>query len=264
MFANMSLKFKLIGSFCIVAFVMCMVGWVGYGGVSSADHSLQQISHERMPSMWALTRMEWGQLRARQVAYLVMNPALPLSMRQKYPEFLKGAFDVIEEGRKSYEGIKKNEREEAVWKEVGPLWAAWEKDYNTFDQWAMASLTEKNPEVLDRYFDQMIEFANSQFAASAAAAMGKVQELTALNSKNAEAEATAATASASRAETMSLIFAIVGVLSALAFGIVLSLNLSKRINQIVSAAGEGANQIASAATQVSAAAQGVAEGSQEQ
>ncbi|MBU0508046.1 CZB domain-containing protein [bacterium] len=51
-------------------------------------------------------------------------------------------------------------------------------------------------------------------------------------------------------------------------GVVLSVLTIRSINRalirIVSAAGEGANQIASAATQVSSAAQGVAEGSQEQ
>jgi methyl-accepting chemotaxis protein len=264
MFQNLSLKAKLIGSFCVVAIVMCVVGWVGFNGVSSTDQSLQQISSQRMPSIIGLDRMSYGQLRARQVAYLVMNPSLPPSMRQKYPEFLADAFKMIEEGRAKYNETKKTSQEEALWKEVGPLWATWAKDYDTFDQWAKASLTETNPEALDRLFKQMIDFTGGQFAASAAAAMNKVNDLTALTTESSEKEAIAAGQAANSSKTMAWIFAVIGVVAALSFGVFLSLNISRRMNQIVAAAGEGARQIASAAGQVSSSAQGVAEGSQEQ
>lgn len=264
MFQTLSLKAKLIGSFCIVALIVCIVGFVGYNGISSANKSLQHISQERFPSVIGLNRMDWGQLRARQVAYLVMNPALPLAMRQKYPGFLKDAFKVIEDGRNAYEAIPRSPEEEAIWKEVGPLWAAWERDYDTFDKWAVASLEETNPEKLDKLYDQMIEFANNQFAASAAAAMNKVRELVEHSTKTATEQALAANQAAGRAQSMAAIFAILGVISALAFGIFLSLNISRRMNHIALAAGEGASQIASAAGQVSTSSQGVAQGSQEQ
>ncbi len=191
MFQNLSLKSKLIGSFFIIAIIMCMVGWVGFSGVSSSGASLQHISQERLPSVIALTRMEWGQLRARQVAYLVLNPSLPIEMRQKYPGFLADAFKVIDENRKAYEAIPRSPEDDAIWKEVGPLWSAWERDYDTFDKWADASLTETDPDKRDRLYDQMIEFANSQFAASAAAAMGKVRQLVEFSTKDAADDALA-------------------------------------------------------------------------
>lgn len=264
MFQSMSLKLKLLGAFLIVATIMCVVGWVGFNGVSSSAASLQHISQERLPSVIALTRMEWGQLRARQLAYLVLNPSLPIEMRQKYPGFLADAFKVIDENRNAYEAIPRSPEDDVIWKEIGPLWAAWERDYDTFDKWAVATLTEKDPEKLDQLYDQMIEFVNSQFAASAAAAMNKVRELVDASTKDAATDAVAANHAASRTETLASIFAILGVLSAIAFGSFLSLNISRRMNRIAMAAGEGASQIASAAEQVSTSSQGVAQGSQEQ
>ncbi|MBU0509415.1 MCP four helix bundle domain-containing protein [bacterium] len=264
MFANMSLKFKLIGSFCIVALIVCVVGWVGYSGLKSSSRSVTQIANVDLPAVVGLTTMQWGQLRARQVAYIVMNPSLPDKMRQAYPDFLAEARRVMQEGREMYEKVPHSEAEQAVWRELMPVWESWQKDYVTFDHWAMASLSERDPQKLNKLFEEMIGFTQGQFAASAAEAMKKLQLLTEMNKKAAEEESHAAEITASRATTWASFLAIFGVLSALAFGVFLSLNLSRKINQIVDAAGEGAGQIASAATQVSAAAQGVAEGSQEQ
>jgi methyl-accepting chemotaxis protein len=264
MFKNLSLKQKLVGAFSIVAFITCMVGWVGFSGVRDTNHSLQHIGNERLPSVVALTRMEWGQLRARQIAYLVMNPELPQKLRDKYPEFRADAFKVIDESRSAYMAIERSPEEDALWRDVGPLWSAWEKDYNTFDTWARASLTENNPDARRKYFDQMIEFTNGQFASSAAAAMNKLRELVEYNTNDAKTDAFEAGETANNAATMSWIFTISGVIAALSFGLFLSLSISRRLNQIVTEASSGADQIASAAGQVSSSSQGVAQGSQEQ
>jgi methyl-accepting chemotaxis protein len=84
---------------------------------------------------------------------------------------------------------------------------------------------------------------------------------------NEDVSAEAITASgmeSARSKTIAVIGMIAGFLIALAFGIFLSMSISRALTRIIDGLSEGANQVASASGQVSSSSQSMAEGASEQ
>jgi methyl-accepting chemotaxis protein len=264
MFSNLSLKTKLIGAFCIVAMFTCIVGWVGFSGVKDSQASISELGDVRTPSIVGLMSMEAGLNRVRLNNYLVMNRDLSKETRATYPDRIGKAWTSCDEGLKIYEPLPQTEEEAALWKDFLPSWNAYKKDWDAFNQIAMASLRESDPAKVAALCDQMNAAGSGSMAKTAREATDKLRAITELNVKIAQQQTLKAKTEAAADKAKSVGFAIAGVLAALGFGIFLSLSISRSLNRIVTEAGEGAQQIASAATQVSSAAQGVAQGSQEQ
>ena len=264
MFASLSLKSKLIGSFCIVAIILCLVGYVGFSGLAASQKGIASIDQVRLPSIKGLTQMQAGQLAIRINCYLVSNPQLPAKMRAAYAENVRAAWDEINQGWKTFEPLPQTEEEARLCQDFRPAWDSWKADFETFDQTAQASLRTQDAGELARQCSQMQSFIESTFAASAKTAMQKLAALTDDNYREAGNASDATMQTVGNAKTTATIFAIGGFLIALVFGIFLSLSISRNLNRISSAAGEGAANIATAAGQVASSAQGVAQGSQEQ
>jgi hypothetical protein len=264
MFQNMSLKFKLIGSFCVVAIIVCAVGWTGYSGLHKTDRGLSEVADVRLPSIEGLTMIEAGLMQVRMNCYAVMDPTQSLDIRSTYPDRVKMGLEKADEGWKLYEPLPQTPEEAVMWKEFVPLWKAWHDDWKTFDNLATRSLDSNDPQEFRRLCDEMHSFTNSNFAKSARGNIDKLRDLIALNYQIAGDAKKDAQAISKRSANMALSLSLVSVIVAFAFGLFLSFSISRNLNRIVSAAGEGASQIAAAAGQVSSSAQGVAEGSQEQ
>ncbi len=264
MFRNLSLKSKLIGSFCIVAMITCIVGWVGYSGLGSASDSITEVGLVRLPSVQGLLMMEAGLNRVRVNNYMVMNRDLPRDVRRDYPELVAKAWARADEGLKIYEPLPQTTEEAAMWKEFMVSWLAYKSDWNEFHRVALASLNETDPQRLEALYHEMAQTATGKMAEDARESAADLQKVTDLNVLIADTATDEAIAESSTSVTMALIFAIGGFLSALGFGVFLSLSISRNLNRIATSAAEGASQIASAANQVSTSSQGVAEGSQEQ
>ncbi|RPH93559.1 methyl-accepting chemotaxis protein [candidate division KSB1 bacterium] len=264
MFANMSLKVKLIGSFCIVAMILAVVGIVGYTGVAGAKHSIDSIGTANVPSLVALSQLQQSQLGVRLQCNAVLNPVYPEDRKQVYRSTMEGYWKDLDEAIKLYETLPRNPEMEAAWKEFGTSYENWKQWYGKFKTPTESYLSARSPDEAKVHLAKMNEIVFGGFADAARGVMNKVSQLADLNAKVATDETTSADAAAGRAQTMALCFAIGGILMALAFGIFLSLNISRRMNQIVTAVGEGASNISAASTQVASSAQSVAEGSQEQ
>jgi methyl-accepting chemotaxis protein len=264
MFANMSLKFKLIGSFCIVAMILVVVGWVGYSGSKTGGRSVDQLGKNQIPSFAALLKMESGQLGVRLLCNAVLNSDYPADKLQEARSQMIEQWKEMEEGRKAYDGIERSAEEESLWKETGKLWDEYKSTFGRFDSQLQSYVQARTVEESRRCRTAMSGYALGEMGTAAVALMNNLNEIEDAGNKDAELTTKASDDQSSRAETMSLAFMIAGVLTALAFGVFLSLNITKNLNQISNAAADGANQISSAAGQVAAASQGVAEGSQEQ
>lgn len=264
MFANMSLKFKLIGSFCIVAVVLCVVGVVGYSGIVDATRGLNSVGNVEMPAVIAAAKMQQGQLGVRVACNAIMNPQYPEAAKKGYPAQVEGFWKDIDDGIKDYQPLERNAEEEAMWKEFLTLIETYRSFYNRFQPVALAYVEEKNPAVAQTHLNKMCEIAFGGFAQAGGASMKKLATLTEANTKMAMDEMAAANARAARSKAMSLIFSIGGLLAALGFGIFLSLNISRRMSGIAMSVADGAGNISAASTQVASSAQSVASGSQQQ
>jgi methyl-accepting chemotaxis protein len=264
MFASFSLKFKLIGAFCIVAAVLGIVGITGYTGVASGSRSLNDISVEQIPSMVALNKMESAQLGVRLLCNAIMNPTYPDDRKASYRGGLEKYLANYDESLKDFEKQPRSEKDEALWADLKKLNENYFSYINKFHQEAIAYLASTKPEDVKEHLAAMNTIAFTGFAQSAGAVMGKIGELKELNMKDAEATAEEANKRAATAKTMALTIALIGILVALAFGIFLSMSISRGLQTVALTAGEGTEQISAASTQVSTASQSVAQGSQEQ
>jgi methyl-accepting chemotaxis protein len=264
MFANKSLKFKLIGAFSIIGLIVCVVGWVGYSGLVKAKAGLDELGDVRLPSVEGLFQMQGGMTRVRLANSQCMNPNLSAQARQKYDDDFKSAFAMIENGWKLYEPLPQTDDEAVMWKEFVPKYNEWKQYTNKVHEVGMAAVRAKDQAEIQTHCLAGLEIMSGQMAKVYSECGDKLDNIVELNVRVGEAANKLADSQGKRAKNMALIFALGGLLSALGFGIVLSLNISNRLNKVVAEASEGAGQIASAATQVSSAAQGVAQGSQEQ
>jgi len=264
MFRNTSLKQRLLASFGAIAVALVVVGAVGYFGTQNVNEALLESSDVRSPSLYNLQNIEAAQNRIRLNCYMVMDTDLPLSARQDYLDRIAKAWTQADEGFKGYNELPHASQEMALWNEFLPSWNSWRNSWNEFHRYAQASLSANDPAEIARNAAQMRTLTQGSMKTEVRAATDKLRELVALNVKMSHEEADVAAASADRSITLALIIAILGVIGAMTFGYLLSTSISRKLDEIVTEATEGAKQISAAAEQVSSSSQSVAQGTQEQ
>jgi methyl-accepting chemotaxis protein len=95
-------------------------------------------------------------------------------------------------------------------------------------------------------------------------AMGLLDKIVQINRDVANVEVKRSTTQSAFLKVLSLIAMLIGVVLALALGILITRSITKPIHRIISGLTEGAEQVASASTQVSSASQSLAQGSSQQ
>ncbi len=95
-------------------------------------------------------------------------------------------------------------------------------------------------------------------------AVGLLEEIVEINRRVAKEEVDTAVAQATFLEVLSLVAMAVGVVAAVALGVLISRSINKALRRIADNLGSGADQTASAAGQVSSASQSLAQGASEQ
>lgn len=264
MFSNLSLRTKLVGSFLIVASVMAVVAWVGYSGITTVQASLMEVGDVRSPGMHGLQNMESSLTAIRMNNLMVTNPRTLAADRAQYPTLMAKAWEKLGAGQKEYESIPHSPQEEALWQEYVNSFNAWKVDYDRAYRIGTEISSATDAARIDALAGEMTLITAGDLKVNFRNAVTKLSEIVAIDEKLAQESMSTGHTSASHARSMALGFALMGILAALALGVVISTAISRKLNQIVNEATEGANQIAAAAGQVSSASQGVAEGSQEQ
>lgn len=265
MFNSLSLKAKLIGAFCVVVCITSVVGWVGYSGLSSASLAIEDVGNVQIPNVEHLLSLQGGVYRTRLENWILLNPETPPATREKYASKLSDIWSDIDKHWKAYEPLPRTPDEDILWKDFESSWSRWKPFVEDFQHTAKQYSESRDPREQEQLLASMNKkIFNPEFLQVAGESASKLQKAVDYDVKLANETAEAALESASTDKASSLIFAIIGVLAGLAFGLFLSLSISRNLNRIAASAEEGASQIAAAASQVSESSQGVAQGSQEQ
>jgi methyl-accepting chemotaxis protein len=264
MLSTLSLKAKLLGAFCVVGLIVCLVGWQGYYSVAKGQKVVSEISQVRCPDITAVSGMNEAQTKIRMWNREVLNPLIPLEKLQQYSDNINAALRLFADNRAFYEKLPKGDEEAKLWKDIVPLWEEFLRYNGQYMSLATSLPAAANAEAALAIRKQMNELMFSAWRANATETTGKLGELVSLNLKLGNDTGKRAEDQANAAKRVCLIFCILGLASALTFGFYLSISISRPLQQVAESAGEGAEQIAAAAEQVSSASQEVAEGSQEQ
>ncbi len=113
-------------------------------------------------------------------------------------------------------------------------------------------------------FNSANQYAMVTARAKQLVAMDLLSQIVKINEDASSAATSAAGIESARSKTIAVIGMIAGFLVALAFGIFLSISISRALTRIIDGLSEGANQVASASGQVSSSSQSMAEGASQQ
>ncbi|MBI5060037.1 MCP four helix bundle domain-containing protein [candidate division KSB1 bacterium] len=264
MFTNLSLKAKLTGAFCIVSIILCAIAFIGYRGLTASTTQIDDVANVRVPSIDGLADMEAAMYRIRMTNNMVANASVLPAKRQQYPALLKEAWTQYDQGRQEYEPLPQTPEEAVMWKEYVVLHEQWKTLAQEFEQLALQSLKNENQKQLGQRSTAMAELVTGELASKAVETYQLLRKIRDLNLQVARENTLELEHNNARAQFLMIAFGIGGVLAALAFGLFLSISISRSLNRLAVSAKEGATQISVAAQQVASSAQSVAQGSQEQ
>ncbi|MFA6243042.1 MAG: methyl-accepting chemotaxis protein [Candidatus Hydrogenedentales bacterium] len=181
--------------------------------------------------------------------------------RQVAYDRITAAWQRVEDAWKVYEPLPQLPEESQLWKEFVPAWNAWKADHEAF----MALSKDYDTTVEDYLrsndlYEKMTTQALVTNALTFSAAEQYMNTLVDVNRRKSDAEVQ----NTAWLKTASLVAMILGVVTALLLGLLISRSINKALSRIAASIGTGADQTASAAGQVAQSSQSMAEGVSEQ
>jgi methyl-accepting chemotaxis protein len=172
---------------------------------------------------------------------------------------------IIEPHQRFHEGVRKikellggGNREEAQATYERQMVPAMQEVFQHFD--AMRKIADDSIE----QFNQAQNLVLGPVRQRQLAVMELLDKIIQINSDVAAAEVKQSNAQAGFLKGLSLVATLLGVVLALALGVLITRSITKPINRIIESLSEGADQVSSASGQVSSASQQLAEGSSQQ
>jgi methyl-accepting chemotaxis protein len=252
---NMTLRAKLVGGFICIAIMIVVGGLVGSYGIHQTEAALKEANDIRLPGAMALGVMKEAQTAIRVVERTLLLPELQSDEGFKSRQFMliDAAWKRADEAMKQFDTLPKSNDETTRWNGVKTSWEAWKKGIGPFLD---AFKAGKREEALAASSSSMRE---SYFAAAKS-----IDDLIALNLKETKENQLNVERATAGIKFAAVAGSIVGVILAVAFGIVFSLMITRPINHVMAGLSDNAEQVAAASLQVASSSQSLAEGASEQ
>lgn len=258
MFKGKSLKFKLILSFCVVAVITLIVGFIGWNGTQKLNKKIGEISEENIPKIQNVAIM-----REAVVAIKLVDRSMLFENSDEVYNRLNALYtksvEQIKNSSEKYSELPKTAAAKSKWEDLNPMFKVWLKDeeeiINTIEKYRKT----KDGELYKKAFDMSMNTTIANYY-SIEKSLDELEKMTSEYNDKLVAESKAA---ANSAIAMTLAGMILGALIAITLGVTLSIAISKPINKIVDELLKGADQVAAASEQLSESSQQLAEGSSE-
>ena len=252
---DMTLKAKLILGFGCVAAITLLIGIIGYYGLVKTTDAIEDLGHVRLPSVDNLMVISEAQtaIKSAQRTILIDSVYKSSGGVERENKNIASAWERADKAFKIYEALPQTNEEAVTWQQFQPTWEAWKKESQKFDELIKSGQR-----------DEAERLALGKMRESFSLAEKLLNELVVINDKASEQVVKSSASAGAFLETLSLVFAMLGVILAMAIGYFLANYITKPINRVVAGLTDGADQVASAASQVSSASQSLAEGSSEQ
>jgi methyl-accepting chemotaxis protein len=188
-----------------------------------------------------------------------------LSDRKTSYDRIAAAWQRIEAARKVYEPLAQTAEEAKLWQEFVLAWDKWKADHKAFVALSQSyDTTVEGYRLGNELYKKMTEQALVVNEVTFSAAETLLNKLVEINETAATDTTKTSSAQATTLKVLSLAAMIIGVVAALALGILISRGITKVLKRISDTLSAGAEQTTSAAGQVAAASQSLAEGASEQ
>jgi len=236
-----------------------------YTSKAETDQSDASFGRVAFLTIQSLLTMSEGQTAVDSSENALLSRGIDMEMRNAQYERIAGAWQRIDEAWNIYAPLEQTEEEKVLWSKFVPAWNEWKKDHEAYVQLSKEydRYVEdgfKADEIYKQMTRQALEINGISFGESEAL-------LTRIVKINSDVGAEVAEKSISLAgflKTLSIVALVIGVVLALASGIIISRYISNILNRIAESLNEGSDQVASASGQVSSSGQSLAEGASEQ
>jgi methyl-accepting chemotaxis protein WspA len=272
MWNKLTLRKQLNAAFIFMAVVVLVVALVGWTGSLRLSQRINQISDRIYPATVAIWKINEGQTQVQSAERSLLNPALSFDIRQKDLARIESAWKQINEGFSEYEKIPRSPEEDKIYKEFQPLWQTWVETHQEFLQLnqEFQAFRVENPrqvqlDLLSQARTNTAEFANAKAAAAASvkmteqtytrkapafqAATNAMLNLLNFNASLADSAKKDAIRDVNQTNFWVFIGMIIGPITALAFGFLISNTASQILENQVNQSGV---KISSSTTQIAA------------
>lgn len=131
-FKDMGLQTKMLGAFLLMGVIVFVVGWIGESGASQLASHLNEISDVRLPSIMALQTIDYG-MRDVQVGELaLLNTRLSDAVKQEQLARIDLALKEIEAGYNKYNQMPRTQREDKLWRQFVSKRERWQQEHDNF------------------------------------------------------------------------------------------------------------------------------------
>jgi methyl-accepting chemotaxis protein len=179
---SLSIKVRLWLLVGLALIALAIVGLAGTHGIHKGTDALEELGHERIPSIIGINLMVRGQMEIKVSNRNILLQENDAQAPQKLPKLLKekqAALATILKGREIYEPLHHVAEEAEPWGELNQAWAEWVAGNKALDliveEMIANSSMERQKELIAKYKAQISE--NGKRSAITVASMEKLLEI---------------------------------------------------------------------------------------
>lgn len=236
MFKNLKMMPKLLGSFSLVAFIVLLIGVVGYSGISNVFKSLEEVSDRHLPSTEALQVLDGAQIEINSIEKFLLIPEMDEKTQKEQYNRFKVLQITANESLETFRAFPRTEVQNQIWQKFVPAFEKWNKDhqkylrlYNQVDDIGNKDWDKISHQTL---FINQVSFEKARLL---------LTEMIDLNTAQVEKFKERSHIHVSRSKTVMVASMILGVISAVILGLILAHSVTKPIEQGVNFAEKVAN-----------------------
>jgi len=195
----------------------------------------------------------------------LLDRTITQDMRNAQYARVTDAWKRIDSSWKLYEPLTQTEAESKLWSQFVPAWNAWRDNHEDYIAFSKAYDATVDAVIeANKSYAQMVHQALVVNRESFGKAEALLTRLAEINTTAAGAEMSAAMRQSNVLKAISLFASVIGVLVAIALGILITRGINRALKRLADALGSGAEQVTAASGQVSSASQSLAQGASEQ
>ena len=227
MLHDISIRTKLLGSFGIVSVIMLAIALVSLVSLRSVTSFLDDFQNNRLVRFLSISAINNAQATIDSTEKALINPRLSEQERKDQHQRLKEAWARADAARQAYDSLGHSKEESDIWKKFVNVWNSWRKDHDKLME--MVNLWEKNRTdyLILRATHQALEL-NAITSGLAIDMLDRIIEMNDKAVRNGKAEADQV---ARRANISLLIAIVIGLASAITFGIIISGSIMNAIKK---------------------------------
>lgn len=231
---SLRIRTKLISGFLVVAFIVALVGVIGYGATNKMYKIQEDFTERRLPSVQSLLIVSEAQTSINNSVNSILLNAINGKDYKEHLNNIDNAFSKIESEWKAYNEMSATADEKKLRDDFNLFWNAWKNNINDFVELAKQHNESNSEEIKTMMLIKNLSGNDKYYANSKA----QLEKLVALNVEYANNEKADAKVMYTSISVFLAAAIIIGFLLALTLGLFLSSSISKPIVESVSIANE--------------------------